>query len=270
MERDASYDDKLQELERSLRDNVLCRLPGDADRLEECAKALDGILGEIMVLDKERVEGTPGVHPSSLGGCKRLSYYALKGTDRHANPSADPNLKLKMLVSSALHDVFEERMSKLPQKLLKIVSEEWIPDGSDAATLYNMRGKADEVIYQLSSGGALRPFMVWDYKFVSGPQFSRIRAPEHKHLCQLTAYMFGFSAPTGALIYVNKEDIVQRTVFCVSFDTKLWLEVSNEIRVIQEAVNKDVPPPREVDYFVCRNICKYGWTCKPPYRSRLV
>jgi hypothetical protein len=269
VERDTSYDDKLQDLERALRDNVVRRLPADDEARVAVEEEAERILTALITLRRPPMKKPiPGVHPSSIGGCKRLSYYALQGAERHPPMYADSEALERMSISSGLHDWIQSKIIKLPQHSLKVENELWIPDDSEAATLYNLRGKGDSVIYDLGSDGELRPAMIFEYKFISGAQFAKLREPEDKHKKQATTYMFAFNVPFTLFWYQNK-DTTRKKVYAYVFETEKWTQVVEEIKFIQEAVRTNTMPKREVNYYVCRNICNYARKCKPPLRSRL-
>lgn len=260
MERDSSVRSELQKVERAVRDNILRGLSGfTEDGLDE----LSDLLTAIMV-DRDGYVPKPGIHPSSLGGCKRNMFYELKGVEAPKRKS-DPNMMFKLDVSSMMHEWIQAKMSRVPWGDLVVEHEVYIPKDSEAYVCYNMRGRCDTLIS--SKKGA--PIAILDYKFIEADQFNRISQPDDKYVKQLIAYEYGFGCGTGLVIYFNKRFLAEKKIYEVPFNEDVWEEAITDIEEVTKAVEEDKEPAREIDFFVCKNLCRYNMLCKPPMRSRL-
>lgn len=260
MRRDTGTNCELQKVGRALRDNLVRGLSGfTTERLDE----LSSLLTSVMVHEKPYTP-RPGIHPSSLGGCPRKLFYELKGIEA-ASPVVDPNFKLKLEMSKIMHDWIQQKMSTIPENDIHMQHEVNIPEDSEAHQQYGIRGRCDTLI----SIGSGRPLVVIDYKFIADGSFSRLNSPEDKYIRQLTAYMNGFFCPMSLLVYINKRYMANKRIFPVYYDEAIWDSIVEEIEFVRESVRKDDLPPRRVDYFVCRNLCRYASICQPPTRSRL-
>ena len=260
MERDSSIDSELQKVGRALRDNLVRGLSGFT---EERVEELNSLLTQIMVCE-EPYTPSPGVHPSSLGGCPRKLYYEVQGIEAPP-PKVDANFKLKLEMSKIMHSWIQEKMSAVPSDQLTMQHELPIPKDSDAFMEFGIRGRCDTLI----SLGSDRPLIVIDYKFIADGTFNRLTKAEDKYVRQLSAYMRGFFCPVSLLVYINKRYMANKLIFPIVYDESVWDSIVSEINYINECIAKGEEPPRKVDYFVCRNMCRYASICQPPTRSRL-
>lgn len=263
MGRNADHDTQLPSLERALRDHILRRLSEPSrEKDEELALDFDDILENILLLERKR-KPRPGIHPSSLGGCRRKMYYEAIGAPRKEPPSPDKRLKMKMSVSSGLHNWIQGKFNATGEHLI-IAHEVPVPETTEAFVSYSIRGTCDTLVSLPDTGANI---LIVDYKFISSAEFKKLSAPKQQHIRQITAYMFSFHCPLAILEYADK-DSTRRKPFYVPFDHSVWKDIVEEIRFVQEAKRLERIPPRQTDFFVCKTICKYTQICKPPLKSR--
>jgi len=265
MERDTSNDSELQKIEAALCDNLVRGLAGYDEAVEY---EFESLFYKLLTLERD-YQPSRYIHPSSIGGCKRKMYYVCMGEKPKRTRNSDLSMITRMGISSHLHDWVQELVAKLPGDKLHIANEVHIPEDSAAHIRYNMKGRCDTLIsMKFDDGGEVSPLLLIDYKFISALQYSKTSSPKSNDVMQLTAYLFAFGCPKGALMYFNKDTSEHKTFF-VDFNKDIWEEIVQDIITVQEAVKAEEPPNREINFFFCKNLCKYGWLCKPPLRSRL-
>ena len=181
-------------------------------------------------------------HPSSIGSCKRKTYYERVGEQEKQILS--PQSILIFEIGHAVHEKVQARLIKIKGSLIE--APVCIPE-------LNMYGNADYV-------NIIKKVIV-DLKTINPDAYDKLTGPNIKHVKQVLCYMYACDFNNGQIMYINKSSGA-RKLYKFTFNQDLWDEVLKEIDEVETCVRAQTPPPKEVDYFSCTG-CKFNWTCNP-------
>ena len=102
---------------------------------------------------------------------------------------------------------------------------------------------------------------VLEIKTVGESVYRTLVKPKVEHIWQVHCYMFALDIPRTQLFYVNRASGAMR-LFKIEFSNDIWEEVSGAIGYVEAHVEKNEPPPREINSWACRS-CKFYHECKP-------
>jgi CRISPR/Cas system-associated exonuclease Cas4 (RecB family) len=181
-------------------------------------------------------------HPSSIKGCKRSMYYDRIGAEPRSRIHAD--LRMLFDMGHALHDMIQEYFSNIDGFESEVAVE--FPD-------LNIYGHCDGVFRNED--------WVLEIKTVGETVYRTLVQPKIEHIWQIHCYMFALDIPRTQLLYVNRATGTKR-LFKVEFSNEIWEEITGVIGYVEDHVERDEPPPQEIDKYKCRS-CKFYHVCEP-------
>lgn len=195
--------------------------------------------------DKEWSRKKGCYHPSALSRCKRAIYYDRIGTE----PKSCWNLDSLMYfdLGHALHDMVQKRLSDVMPNFRPEVTVEF----------------KELKIYGHCDGVAGDEDWIIEIKTVGSSGFGSIIKPKKDHVEQVHCYMAGLDIPRAQIMYVNRDNGLVK-VFKVYFDDEVWARVVSVIAKVEEAVEANEPPEREISRWTCRT-CKFKHVCEPQF-----
>ena len=184
-------------------------------------------------------------HPSALSGCKRAIYYDRIGIE----PKSCWNFETLMFfdLGHALHDMVQKRlMDAIPG---------FQPEVTVDFKELNIYGHCDGVFAEQD--------WVLEIKTIGSSGFGSLIRPKKDHVMQMHCYMAGLDIPRAQLVYVNRDNGMLRK-FDVFFDDEVWAKCVAVISTVEEAIEANEPPPKELNKWVCRT-CKFKHECQPEF-----
>ena len=88
--------------------------------------------------------------------------------------------------------------------------------------------------------------------------FKGLSKPKPEHVQQVHCYMWALDVPRCQVLYVHRSSGTFK-MFPVFFDDRIWERVVRTVNYINECVDKNEPPPKEVNSYVCRT-CTVSYT----------
>ena len=195
--------------------------------------------------DREWSRKTDCYHPSAIGGCKRALYYDRTGEE----PKSCWNFQTLMyfLLGHALHDMVQNKLSEAMGQTF------------EAETTIEFK---ELKIYGHCDGVFASEDWILEIKTAGSSTFNSLIRPKSDHIRQIHCYMAALDIPRCQLVYVNRDNGSLKK-FDIFFEEEIWSEIVGVIARIEEAVESNDPPEREVSRWTCRT-CKFKHICEPP------
>jgi CRISPR/Cas system-associated exonuclease Cas4 (RecB family) len=117
-----------------------------------------------------------------------------------------------------------------------------------------------------SADGVIDRKYVLEIKTIGAKSYSSLRAPKRAHIDQVHLYMMALNIPRALILYVNRDNLATKEFF-VRFDAKHLTRLLGRIAEIENKLDADQLPDREVDPYDCGE-CKYAHVCRPQVASK--
>lgn len=222
----------------------------------------------------EHMQRAGVLHPSSVGYCKRANFYQymlVVPTDKRSKEFIEI-----VTLGHKVHDVVQGRLEVLKDivesghpKLYRHAKYHFVrevPYDKETDALYldlRIGGTCDGLLTVSASSWSQRG--VVEIKSQNNEWFIDRMAEataQPEHLMQSHLYAFRFNAPIIWVWYYNK-NTSKRELKPQFFDWKIFEQAVDYFAALNEYIDKRTLPPREDDWFQCKE-CVYRTKCDPP------
>ena len=163
-------------------------------------------------------------HASSLGSCLTATYLVRKGL---AEKSFDERTLRVFQAGRMFEDWLVNLIAKTDEKFQTQVRCEWPEQGLTGYADLTING----LVYEIKSKHS-KAFWYMDKE----------NKPNRHHEYQLWCYLKCLGKETGRLVYISKDDMAIKEFVVRLDDKELEGEVLNELKILNEAWKKGLPP----------------------------
>ena len=117
-----------------------------------------------------------------------------------------------------------------------------------------------------SADGVVDRKYIQEIKTIGAKSFIALRAPKRAHIDQVHLYMMALNIPRALIMYVNRDNLATKEYF-VRFDPKYLTKLLGRIAEIENKLDADELPDREVDPYDCGE-CKFAHICRPQVAAK--